>query len=170
MSLQLITTGYGLLATTSLVGMDDVVTEHVLKWSVGDYKIMKAAQTICRLMDDVSSHEIPPPVNLITPMLFDIQFEQKRGHVVSTVELLMKYHGISEQEAREELLKRVIDAWKDINEEFLHPTIVPMSVLMRILNFSRVVDVLYSDGDNYTHSKTKLKNYVTSLFVNPLPM
>lgn len=103
-------------------------------------------------------------------MLFDIQFEQKRGHVVSAVELLMKYHGISEQEAREELLKRVIDAWKDINEEFLHPTIVPMSVLMRILNFSRVVDVLYSDGDNYTHSKTKLKNYVTSLFANPLPM
>lgn len=58
MSLQLITTGYGLLATTSLVGMDDVVTEHVLKWSVGDYKIVKAAQTICRLMDDVSSHEV----------------------------------------------------------------------------------------------------------------
>ncbi|KAK3427091.1 hypothetical protein EUGRSUZ_F03396 [Eucalyptus grandis] len=138
----------------SLVRMGDVVTEHVLKWSVGDYKIMKAAQTICRLMDDVSSHE----------------FEQKRGHVVSIVELLMKYHGISKQEAGEELLKRVIDAWKDINEEFLCLTIVPMSVLMRILNFSRVVDVLYSDGDNYTHSKTKLKNYVTSLFVNPLPM
>ncbi|KAL3736265.1 hypothetical protein ACJRO7_025255, partial [Eucalyptus globulus] len=153
MSLQLITTGYGLLATTSLVGMDDVVTKHVLKWSVGDYKILKAAQTICRLMDDVSSHK----------------FEQKRGHVVSTMELLMKYHGISEQEAMEELLKRVIDTWKDINEEFLRPTIVPMSVLMRILNFSRVVDVLYSDGDNYTHSKTKLKNYVTSFFVNPLP-
>ncbi|XP_039171026.1 (-)-germacrene D synthase-like [Eucalyptus grandis] len=154
MPLQLITTGYGMLSTTSLVGMGDVVTEHVLKWSVGDCKSVKATQTICRLMDDVSSHE----------------FEQKRGHVVSAVELLMKYRGVSEQEAAEELQKGVIDAWKDTNEEFLRPTAVPMSILTRMLNFSRVIDVLYSDGDNYTHSNTKLKDYVTSLFVNPLPM
>ncbi|XP_056167293.1 (-)-germacrene D synthase-like isoform X3 [Syzygium oleosum] len=154
MPLQLITTGYGMLATTSLVGMGDVVTKHALEWSIGDCKIVKAAQTICRLMDDVSSH----------------QFEQERGHVVSAVELLMKYHGVSEQEAGEELHKGVIDAWKDTNEEFLRPTAVPMPILTRMLNFSRVMDVLYSDGDNYTHSGTKLKDYVTLLFVNPLPM
>ncbi|KAK2631020.1 hypothetical protein EUGRSUZ_L03538, partial [Eucalyptus grandis] len=97
-------------------------------------------------------------------------FEQKRGHVVSAVELLIKYRGVSEQEAVEELQKRVIDAWKDTNEEFLRPIAVPMPILTRVLNLSRVIDVLYSDGDNYTHSETKLKDYVTSLFVNPLPM
>nr|AXY92169.1 terpene synthase 4 [Rhodomyrtus tomentosa] len=154
MPLQLITTGYGMLATTSLVGMGDVVTEHALKWSVGDCKIVKAAQTVSRLMDDVSSH----------------QFEQERGHVVSAVEVLMKYRGLSEQEAGEELQKGVVDAWKDTNEEFLRPTAVPMPILTRMLNFSLVMDVLYSDGDNYTHSGTKLKDYVTSLFVRPLPM
>ncbi|KAK3427095.1 hypothetical protein EUGRSUZ_F03400 [Eucalyptus grandis] len=154
MSLQLITSGYEMLATTSLMGMGNVVTEHALKWSISDCKIRKAAQTIGRLMDDIVSHE----------------FEQKRGHVVSAVELLIKYRGVSEQEAVEELQKRVIDAWKDTNEEFLRPTAVPMPILTRVLNLSRVVDVLYSDGDNYTHSETKLKDYVTSLFVNPLPM
>ncbi|XP_056167290.1 (-)-germacrene D synthase-like [Syzygium oleosum] len=154
MPFQLITTGYGMLATTSLVGMGDVVTKHALEWSIGDCKIVKAAQTICRLMDDIASH----------------QFEQERGHVVSAVELLMKYHGVSEQEAREELQKGVIDAWKDTNEEFLRPTAVPAPILTRMLNFSRVMDVLYSDGDNYTHSGTKLKDYVTSLFISPLPM
>nr|WNI01947.1 terpene synthase [Psidium guajava] len=154
MPLQLITTGYGMLATTSLVGMGDVVTEHAFEWSISGCKIVKAAQTICRLMDDVSSH----------------QFEQERGHVVSAVELLMKYHSISEQEAGDELHKGVVDAWKDTNEEFLRPTAVPMPILTRMLNFSRVMDVLYSDGDNYTHSTTKLKDYVTSLFVSPLPM
>ncbi|KAK3427096.1 hypothetical protein EUGRSUZ_F03402 [Eucalyptus grandis] len=127
MSLQLITTGYGMLATTSLVGMIDVVTEHALEWSVGDCKI-------------------------------------------SAVELLMKYHGASKQEAGEELQKGVIDAWKDINEEFLRPTAIPMPILTQMLNFSRVMDVLYSDGDNYTHFETKLKDYVTLLFVSPLPM
>ncbi|XP_030442363.2 (-)-germacrene D synthase-like [Syzygium oleosum] len=154
MPLQLLMTGYGMLATTSLVGTGDVVTKHALEWSIGDCKIVKAAQTVSRLMDDVSSHE----------------FEQERGHVVSAVELLMKEHGLLELEVVGVLQKGIIDAWKDINEEFLRPTAVPMPILVRILNLVRVMDVLYSDGDNYTHSGTKLKDYVTSLFVNPLPM
>nr|WNI01929.1 terpene synthase [Psidium guajava] len=154
MPLQLITTGYGMLATTSLVGMGDVVTRHTFEWALGDCKIVKAAETICRLMDDISSHH----------------FEQKRGHLVSAVELLMKEHSMSELEAEKEIRKRVIDAWKDINEEFLRPTAVPAPVLARVLNLSRVMDVLYSDADNYTHSGTKLKGDVTSLFVCPLTM
>ncbi|KAL3750116.1 hypothetical protein ACJRO7_011144 [Eucalyptus globulus] len=154
MPLQLTTTGYGMLATTSLMGMGNVVTKHVFEWSLSGCKIVKAVETICRLMDDISSHH----------------FEQKRGHLISSVELLMKEHGILEQEAEKELRKRVNDAWKDTNEEFLRPTAVPMPILTRVLNLSRAMDVLYSDGDNYTHSGTKLKGYVTSLFVSPLPM
>ncbi|XP_048131346.1 (-)-germacrene D synthase-like [Rhodamnia argentea] len=154
MPLQLITSGYGMSTTTSLVGMGDVVTEHAFEWSVGDCKIVKATQTVGRLMDDISSH----------------QFERERGHVVSAVELLMKYRSLSEREAEEELQKGVIDAWKDMNEEFLRPTAVPAPILTRALNLSRVADVIYTDGDNYTHSRTKLKDIVTSLFVAPLPM
>ncbi|KAI6684896.1 hypothetical protein NL676_030809 [Syzygium grande] len=95
---------------------------------------------------------------------------KRGGHLVSAVELLMKEHGISEQEAEKEIQKRVIDAWKDTNEEFLRPTAVPTPILTQSLNLSRAMDALYSDGDNYTHSGTKLKGYVTSLFVSPLPM
>lgn len=103
-------------------------------------------------------------------MLLDVQFEQKRGHVASAIELYMKEHGVSEQETEKELRKRVLDAWKDINEAFLRPTAVQVPILMRILNLSRVIHVLYSDGDNYTHSGTLLKDHVTSLFVSPLPV
>nr|WNI01944.1 terpene synthase [Psidium guajava] len=152
--LALITSGYGMVATTSLVGMGDVVTEHAFEWLVSGCKIMKATDTISRLMDDISSH----------------QFEQERGHVASAVELLKKHRGISEQEAKEELQKRIVDAWKDTNEELLRPIEVPTSILTRMLNLSRVMYVLYSDGDNYTHSGTNLKDYATSLYVNPLPM
>ncbi|KAF7851625.1 hypothetical protein BT93_L3450 [Corymbia citriodora subsp. variegata] len=97
-------------------------------------------------------------------------FEQKKGHIASAVELLMKENGISEQEAEEELQKRVVDAWKDINEEFLRPTAGPTPVLTLILYLSQVIDVLYTNGDHYTHSKTKLKEHITSLFVSPLPI
>ncbi|KAF8019378.1 hypothetical protein BT93_G0144 [Corymbia citriodora subsp. variegata] len=153
MPLALLTTGHEMLAITSLLGMGDVVTKHAFEWLLGDCKILKASQIICRLMDDIASH----------------QFEQKRGHIASAVELFMKEHGVSEQETEKELRKRVVDAWKDINEAFLCPTAVQVPILMRILNLSRVVHVLYSDGDNYTHSGTLLKDYVTSLFVIPLP-
>ncbi|KAK3429000.1 hypothetical protein EUGRSUZ_E00419 [Eucalyptus grandis] len=154
MPLALLTTGYEMLAITSLVGMGDVVTKHAFEWLLGDCKILKASQIICRLMDDIASH----------------QFEQKRGHVASSVELFMKEHNVSEQEAEKELRKRVVDAWKDINEAFLRPTVVPLPILMRTLNLSRVIHVLYSDGDNYTHSGTSLKDHVTSLFISPLPV
>ncbi|KAF8031675.1 hypothetical protein BT93_D0786 [Corymbia citriodora subsp. variegata] len=154
MPLALLTTGYEMLAITSIVGMGNVVTKHAFEWLLGDCKILKASQIICRLMDDIASH----------------QFEQKRGHVASAVELFMKEHGVSEQETEKELGKQVDDAWKDINEAFLHPTPVPVPILMRILNLSRVIHVLYSNGDNYTHSGSSLKDHVTSLFVSPLPM
>ncbi|KAF7847692.1 hypothetical protein BT93_L2719 [Corymbia citriodora subsp. variegata] len=154
MPLALLTTGYEMLAITSLVGMGNVVTKHAFEWLLGDCKILKASQIICRLMDDIASH----------------QFEQKRGHVASAVELFMKEHGVSEQETEKELWKQVEDAWKDINEAFLHPTPVQVPILMRILNLSRVIHVLYSNGDNYTHSGSLLKDHVTSLFVSPLPM
>ncbi|KAF8032174.1 hypothetical protein BT93_D1184 [Corymbia citriodora subsp. variegata] len=154
MPLALLTTCYEALSITALVGMGDVVTRDAFEWLLGDCKILRASQIICRFMDDISSH----------------QFEQKRGHIASSVELLMKEKGISEKEANEELQKRVVDAWKDINEEFLRPTEVPMPILMRILNLSRVIDVLYTNGDHYTHSKTKVKEHITSLFVSPLPI
>ncbi|XP_056163075.1 (-)-germacrene D synthase-like isoform X1 [Syzygium oleosum] len=154
MPLALLTTGYEALSITTFVGMGDVVTKDAFEWSLGDCKILKASQIICRFMDDIASH----------------QLEQKRGHVASSVELLMKENAISEQEAEGELQKRVDDAWKDINEEFLRPTAVPTPVLMPILNLSRVIDVLYTDGDHYTRSKTKLKDHIISLFVSPLPM
>ncbi|KAF8019317.1 hypothetical protein BT93_G0101 [Corymbia citriodora subsp. variegata] len=154
MPLALLTSGYELSAITSLVGMGDVVTKHAFEWLLGDCKILKASQIINRLMNDVASH----------------QFEQKREHVASAVELFMKEHGVSKQETKKELWKRVADAWKDINEAFLHPTAVQVPILMRVLNLSRVIHVLYSDGDNYTHSRTVLRDHLTSLFVSPLPV
>ncbi|KAF8043555.1 hypothetical protein BT93_A1773 [Corymbia citriodora subsp. variegata] len=140
MPLALLTSGYELSAITSLVGMGDVVTKHAFEWLLGDCKILKASQIINRLMNDVASHQF------------------------------MKEHGVSKQETKKELWKRVADAWKDINEAFLHPTAVQVPILMRVLNLSRVIHVLYSDGDNYTHSRTVLRDHVTSLFVSPLSM
>lgn len=82
----------------------------------------------------------------------------------------MNQYGVSEQETHEEFNKQVSDAWKDINEECIVPTVVPMSILMRVVNLARVIDVVYKNEDCYTHSRTLLKDFVTSILIDPVPI
>ncbi|XP_059444040.1 (-)-germacrene D synthase-like isoform X2 [Corylus avellana] len=153
MRIALVTTGYNMLATTSLVGMGDVVTKEAFEWLFKNPKLVRASEVVCRLMDDIVSHK----------------FEQKRGHCASAIECYTVQHGATEEEAVDEFRKEVTGAWKDINEECLYPTTVPMLVVMRILNLTRVIDVVYKDEDGYTHAGIVLKDFVTSLLVDPVP-
>ena len=82
----------------------------------------------------------------------------------------MKQYDVSEEEAYIVLNKKVDDAWKDINEECLVPLDVPMPLLMRIVNLTRVVHVLYKDGYNYTNAAGITKNLIKSIFVDPIPL
>ncbi|KAJ0101809.1 hypothetical protein Patl1_04419 [Pistacia atlantica] len=43
-------------------------------------------------------------------------------------------------------------------------------LLDRILNLSRVIDVIYKDEDGYTLAHVMLKDSVTSLLINPVPL
>ncbi|KAF7849124.1 hypothetical protein BT93_L1219 [Corymbia citriodora subsp. variegata] len=127
------------------------------KWfhKTTDRKMAKASGVVSRLMNDIAGHK----------------FEQERGHTASSVECFMKQYSVTEQEAKEALHKQVVNAWKDMNEELCHPTVVPKPLLVRILNFARVFHVVYNDEiDHYSHPGTKFKELVTSLLVDSLPM
>lgn len=82
----------------------------------------------------------------------------------------MKQYGVSEQEAYTVLLQQINDAWKDINEECLEPREMAMPLLMRVVNFARVIDLLYKDGDNYTNAGGIMKHLIKSIFIDPIPM
>jgi hypothetical protein len=82
----------------------------------------------------------------------------------------MAQHGATEEEAVDELRKEITDAWKDMNKECLYPTIVPMPVVTRILNLTRVIYVVYKDEDGYTLAEIVLKDFVASLFVDPVSL
>ncbi|XP_044494132.1 (-)-germacrene D synthase-like [Mangifera indica] len=152
MTVALVTSTYQMLATNSFVGMGDVATKEAFEWSVSNPKLLRAASVICRLMDDIASHK----------------FEQKRGHAASAVECFQKQYGATEEAAYKEFRKQITDAWKDLNEELLLPTALPMPLPVRILNFSRVIDVVYKDGDGYSEAQTYLKDYIASLFIDPV--
>ena len=80
----------------------------------------------------------------------------------------MKQYGATEEETIDEFRRQVANAWKDINEECLEPIEVAKPLLMRSLNLSRVIDVLYKDEDGYTQSVGNTKEYIAALLLNPV--
>lgn len=155
MNVALVTSGYMMLPTHSFVGMDgNLINKAVFEWAVNEPLIVRAASTICRLMDDMAGHE----------------FEQERGHVASAVECYMNQHGASKEEAIDEFRKQVKNAWKDINKECLTcHTVIPAPLLERVVNLARVIHLLYQEEDSYTHSTTKFKGIITSVLIDPVP-
>ncbi|KAK7829870.1 (-)-germacrene d synthase [Quercus suber] len=154
MHVALKSSGQPMLTTISFLGMGDIVTKEAFDWTFSNPKIITASSVIGRLMDDMKSHK----------------FEQERGHAPSAVECYMKQHGISEQVVHDEFNRQVANAWKDINEECIRPTVVPMPLLMRCLNLTRVLDIIYKEGDNYTHVGKEMKENVASVLIDPIPI
>ncbi|KAL9381833.1 hypothetical protein Peur_024868 [Populus x canadensis] len=148
------TTGYGVIMAASFVEMDEVAGEEEYKWLKNNPKIMKAAKMIGRLMNDIVGHED----------------EQKRGDCASGVECYMKQYDVSDKKAIEDIQKMVANGWKDINEDCMRPTNAPMLLLQHIVNLARVTDAVYGDDDDAYTIPLSLKDYVTLLYVEQVPM
>ena len=82
----------------------------------------------------------------------------------------MNQHGVEREIAIQELRRQVTSSWKDLNEELLEPLHVPRVLLMRILNMTRVLDVIYIDSDGYTDSQNTTKDHITALFLDAFPL
>ncbi|GKV18183.1 hypothetical protein SLEP1_g28601 [Rubroshorea leprosula] len=139
------------IMVNSFIGMGKVASEEAFAWIFNDPKMLVSCAIIGRLLDDIVSHE----------------FEQHRDHVASAVECYMKQHGVSREETVESFRKEIAKTWKVFNEEWVKPTVFPMPLLARILNFARSMEVIYKNGDGFTMSYL-LKDHVTSLLVDPV--
>ena len=55
-----------------------------------------------------------------------------------------------------------------MNEECLKPSVVPMLLLSRLLNFARAADVIYKDQkDMFTHPGEVMKTNIRMLLIEP---
>ncbi|XP_049347858.1 (-)-germacrene D synthase-like [Solanum verrucosum] len=145
---SLVSSGYMMVATISLVGIEDnLMNKYIMDWVTKEPLVVKASTVIARLMDDIAGHE----------------FEQEKGHEPSTVECLMTQNGTSKEEVILELQKLVNDAWEDVNKQCLSPTDVLVLILVRVLNLVRVIDLLYKDGDTKDQVLGVSKQFQTSV-------
>ena len=58
MRVGLTTAGYTLIATSSFMGMGEIVTKDTFDWVTGNPKIMSSSNLMARLMDDIKSHKV----------------------------------------------------------------------------------------------------------------
>ncbi|CAI9115733.1 OLC1v1016719C1 [Oldenlandia corymbosa var. corymbosa] len=156
MKVALMSSTYKMLPINSLVCMGEFVTEATLDWMDKTPLLIRAASIICRLMDDIA----------------DSEWAKERGQDASAVECYMKQYGTSKQETLIELRKQLANAWKDINKECFNPTsVTPMFVLERILNFVRIMHLLYESGnDAYTNPTKEGKDLIISILFDRVPL
>ncbi|KAE8680187.1 (+)-delta-cadinene synthase [Hibiscus syriacus] len=105
-------------------------------------------------MDDIAEHK----------------FKHRREDDCYAIECYMEQYGETAKEAYDEFNKHIESSWKDVNEEFLKPTEMTVAVLNKSLNLARVMDVLYREGDGYTHVGKADKGGITSLLIELVPL
>nr|UYW66143.1 trans-beta-caryophyllene synthase [Salvia fruticosa] len=146
-TVALLSSGYMMMTINSLAVINDPISKEEFDWVLSEPPMLRASLIITRLMDDLAGYGS----------------EEK----LSAVHYYMHQHGVSEEEAFVELQKQVKNAWKDLNKEFLEPREASMPILTCVDNFTRVIIVLYSDEDTYGNSKTKTKDMIKSVLVDP---
>ncbi|KAJ8636400.1 hypothetical protein MRB53_010667 [Persea americana] len=135
-------------------GMGEQATKEVYDWLKTHPKFIMDSSLASWLVDDIQTNE----------------FEQKRSHVASAIECYLKDYGVSRPEAFKEIQEMVASAWKDMNKFCLKPTAFPLSLLMRVINFARVMEDLYLYGDGYSDSSRETKEKINAVLIDPIPM
>ena len=82
----------------------------------------------------------------------------------------MKQYDASEKNAIEELHKMDVNAWKDMNEDCMRPTNAPMLPLQHFVNLIPVTDVIYGNDDDAYTIPSSLKDHVTLLYIEQVPL
>ncbi|XP_060186238.1 vetispiradiene synthase 3-like [Lycium barbarum] len=154
LSNALITGTYYLLAPASLLGMRST-SKSTFDWMMNKPKIVVASAVIGRVIDDIATYKI----------------EKEKGQLVTGIECYMQENNLSVEEASAELSEIAENAWKDLNKQCIKPTSMPTETLMRVVNLTRLIDVVYKNNqDGYSNPKNNVKSMIEALLVNPIKM
>ncbi|XP_057997684.1 probable terpene synthase 6 [Hevea brasiliensis] len=147
----LISSSFSLLLPVVFLGVENLAGVKEFKWLETNPKLVEASKFFGRLLNDMVARKD----------------EEKEGHCLAG-NCYMKEYGVSKEKAMEELRKMCDNAWKDMNEESMRPTAVPMPLITSIVNLARMMEVVFQYDDGYTIASS-LKDHVTLMFVEPIP-
>ncbi|KAK1323374.1 (-)-germacrene D synthase [Acorus calamus] len=156
LQLSLLSCGYPALHCVALVGAtkEEHVTKEALDWVISVPRITHSAALICRLMDDI----------------YDLN-QDKDGQVISCTKCYILENGLTQDEANLEFQRMIEEAWKTINQELLLTTLCfPVRVISPALDLACMMEVIYKKADTYNKPDGEMKDRITMLLLNPIPV
>ena len=91
-----------------------------------------------------------------------------RGQITNAVNCYMKQYGVTKQDALRELHKMVADTDNITNEELLTTAGVSSLVLKTVMGLAQSITVCYNGCEGYTRPEGKIKEYMTSMYVDQI--
>ncbi|KAK8548640.1 hypothetical protein V6N12_061549 [Hibiscus sabdariffa] len=150
----------GLYSGASLLNMTQIMLgiseadQNTYEWMTNNTNNLPRAVQICtRLYNDIVTDEV----------------EEKRGLVTASA-CYMKQHNVSRDEAVRAFRAMIADAWKDVNENSMRLTAVPMRVMKVAVCYLRLLDFAYRDHDAYTSPRISFKRFITKVLIEPIPL
>lgn len=108
---------------------------------------------------------------MVTDLVINLWYDQddmSKGYTANALNYYMAQHGVTQDEANKAFDKMIGDINKIINEECLKATHISRRVLAEFINYDRSLDLLYTSDDVYNHREGMLKEYLTTLLVDPI--
>ncbi|KAG5383408.1 hypothetical protein IGI04_034878 [Brassica rapa subsp. trilocularis] len=136
----------------SIMGLGKISKKEDFDWLLSRPKYVRYLASKARLMDDI----------------MDFEEDMNKGYTANALNYYMKQHGVTKEEASRGLHKMIGDINKIVNEECLKTTNISRPVLSQVVNFGRMLHILYTSDDVYNHREGKLKDYITALLVDPI--
>ncbi|XWS33213.1 hypothetical protein CRYUN_Cryun22dG0061500 [Craigia yunnanensis] len=141
-----------------LLGHAYLATDSILKEGLQSFEeynpnIICWSSIIVRLADDLGTSS----------------YELKRGDVPKSIQCHMHDSGASEEEAREHIRKLIDATWKKMNEDRLGKSPFSQTFTEIAMNFARVSQCMYQNGDGHAIEDGETKDRVLSLIVRPIP-
>ncbi|KAJ3684379.1 hypothetical protein LUZ61_013543 [Rhynchospora tenuis] len=137
-----------------LIGMGEVVTEEILRWLTDLPEIVIDHTALARYIDDVVTYER----------------ETKSKQLPSTIACYMIENNLTHEQATEDFLSMCHELWKKLNQACLRPTVVPMPIVQRFVNYSRLMTTVYLQFHDGFNKSVTLKELITLLLVEPIPI
>ncbi|XP_010449212.1 PREDICTED: putative terpenoid synthase 7 [Camelina sativa] len=134
------------------MSMGNMATQEAFEWLKSRPQLVRSLSIKGRLMNDLMGYED----------------DMSRGYVTNAVNCYMKQYAVTKEEAFRELHKMVANANKTLNEEFLTTTGVSHCLLKATIDLARMMTVAYNVNEGFTNPQGKIKEYMTSMFVDQI--
>nr|UXF47965.1 terpene synthase 3A [Daphne genkwa] len=151
---SIISGGYKMFIILEVITRGEYSLKETLDWALTVPEMVKSSSLIARFVDDIQTYKA----------------EEERGEDVSAVRCYMKEHGVSEEEACEKMREMIEVEWKKLNKETQETNEVTTPAVLPSLNFTRVLEVMYDEGDGYSNSQGVTKDRITALLRNPIDL